>query len=313
MGKNMIGIVNLNLATDKIYIIKNFKTNDVVRPDDMIANLGGKGINVARVLKALGKDPQIISFAGKENLNIINKRIKKENFDLITIITEGESRECIIIGDPVTNKQTIINEKGIILENRDLVKLKTEFRKFCSNKKLIIFSGSVPQGAPSNIYAVLIRIAKNMKITCFLDTSGQFLEEGIKAKPYMMKPNIFELQDITREKFKTINNVAERALELSKSGIAWVIVSMCEKGVIYCTGGKCYHALIPLVKMKSAVGSGDSLVAGFAYSHINKFKIEDTIRFSTACAVANSLSVEPGKCKKRDILNFVNKIKIINI
>lgn len=312
-GELRIGIVNLNLGIDKIYIIENFRENDVFRPSRLITSLGGKGMNVARVLRELRVKTEIFSVAGRINENIIERNLEKEKFNLKKIFFKGESRECIIISDPVTNRQTVINEKGLKLNKGNIKRMKREFREFRMNKKIMIFSGSVPRGVPDNIYGYMIKKSKIKGIRCFLDTSGKFLAEGIKAKPFMIKPNIFELQDITSRKLRSIEDVAKRAVEIAEEGIQWVIVSMCEKGVVFCYENMCWHAEIPPVNMKSTVGSGDSLVAGFTYSYLRNYSIENIIRMSTACAVANSLSVKPGSCRIEDIDKLNSEIKIRKI
>ena len=144
---------------------------------------------------------------------------------------------------------------------------------------------------PDDIYAVLIEKARNKGIRTILDTSGGALRKGIAAKPYMIKPNQKELEYIIGHKLVKREDVKAAALAIHAEGIAHVVVSMGKKGLLAVSGGKVFFAAAGKVKALNTVGCGDSVVASYAMSILNRERNEEAIRRAAAISAANATTL----------------------
>lgn len=307
----MIVTVTLNPAIDIKYTINKFQLHKVNRIDSLEKTPGGKGINVSKVLKKLDADILATGFLGGVNGNFIenalmNLKIKSEFTHI-----KGETRNCFAIHDLISN--TEILEKGPLIEKNKWLEFKEKFRKLISQKDMVILSGSLPQGLEKCSYGELIDIAKEKNINCFLDTSGANLKESLKYKPYFIKPNIHELEELFKCKISDEEEIIEKAMLLYKDGIENVMVSLGGEGALLLNSSGVFRGILPKVEIKNTVGSGDSTVAGFAYGISQNLSIENIMKLALSCGTSNAMLESTGDIDLEMINKLENEIKINKI
>lgn len=306
----MILTVTLNPSIDIKYNISDFKLGKVHRAEKCEKSAGGKGLNVARVVKKLDCKLLTTGFLGgklgeelSEKLNEINI---KNDFEKI----KGETRNCINILH--NNMSSEILESGPVVLPEEWKNFKNKFRKLTEKYKFISASGSLPSGLSSNSYCELIHIAKENKCKFFLDTSGTALRESLKAKPYFIKPNLEELEKLTdADSLKNINEVIEEAKKLNADGIEIVAVTLGGEGSILVTKEVIYIAEIPKFNVLNTVGCGDSFVAGFIAGHEKKLSLIECFKLAIACSISNALLPETGNIDPYILEELKQKIKIL--
>jgi len=313
----MILTVTLNPCIDKtIYIDKN-KLGKIIRAHKVSIIAGGKGNNVARVLKNLGVENLSLNFLGGYYGKIIEDCLKKEGINYIPVWIKNPSRTVITILEN-NLRQTAFVEPGPKVSDIEKEEMIKTFKKIINDKKseieLLILSGSVPDNNCNDIYKIMIQIAKERNIKCILDSRGEALRDGIEAKPFLIKPNIQELQDIlkiniNKEVMEDKNKLAKYILELSKFAEI-VILTLGDKGSIVSNGKKIYEAIPPKIKVINPIGSGDSFIAGFAYGIYKNMSILDCIRIANAAGTANASIWDAASCTKDQIMQFVDKVII---
>lgn len=287
----MITTVTLNPAVDKTIEIYGFKPGEVNRIHDSRVEAGGKGINVSKVLKSLEADTLTTGFAGGKSGKWINQYLKDEGIQTDFVWINHETRTNIKIVDTEASVITDVNDRGKRIEEIYLKELYYKIEEWAKKSKVMVFAGSIPEGLPNTIYNDLIGIAREQGCKTILDAEGDGLLQGIDAKPYMIKPNIHELESSLRVKIDNEKDIIHYCKSFIEKGVNLVVVSMGEEGALLVSGNKVLKAEVIPVEVKSTVGAGDSMVAAFAYGIMKSYQLEETLKLAVAAA---ALSVSKG-------------------
>jgi tagatose 6-phosphate kinase len=309
----MVAIINLNISIDKTYYIPDFKKGEIFRKNPDICVAGGKGVNVARVLKTLGINSTIFGFCMGEMGRYIIKKLNEEKF-LYKIIhqKEGQSRTCITVADK-NGTTTDINEEGSYITEISYQKFLNLIRKQLPKYKYLCISGRTVKGADDNLYRELIKNAKKSGIKTYIDITGKFLEISIKEGVETVKINSKEFFELSRKK-NTIRNIKTVFEKYKKYGLKRLIVTDGSKKTIAINEKSIF--IIKGVYIKdfvSSVGAGDSFMAGLIYCDIKKMNFIDTLKFATACAISDCRTLGAGIITKKDTSSLISHIKISQI
>ncbi|MCM1049462.1 MAG: 1-phosphofructokinase [Clostridiales bacterium] len=286
----MILTVTLNPAVDKTYTSGELITGHVNRMRTVMSIAGGKGINVTKVLRQYDYPVCATGFLGGYAGKFIEDYLRSIQVDCRFIHLEAETRSNMnILAD--NGYVTEILEPGPKISEDQLKRFLVRYEELLSESEIVIMSGSIAQGLPDDIYAVLIEKARMRGIKTMLDTSGESLKKGIEAKPYMIKPNQKELEYIVGHKLSNRDSVADAALSIHKSGVAHVLASMGKKGLLSADGGKVFFAKAATVKAVNTVGCGDCVVASYAMSVMNRERNENALKRAVAIAAANATTL----------------------
>lgn len=284
----MIYTVTLNPALDKTVEIPSLTVDSVNRITTMRTDLGGKGINVSKVIKSLGGKSIATGILGGSTGRAISTALEAMGIQTGFWFVEGETRTNLKVIDPVNHTNTDLNEPGITVSEEILNGLLQELLLEVSEGDIVVLSGSLPKGSPKDTYAAWVRACKKAGAKVILDADGELLAEGLGASPYLIKPNNHELSALMGEKLDTPEELEKAARTLmEKHNIAKIVVSMGGAGALYITEKETLYAEGLKVPVKSTVGAGDSVVAALAVSEESGKTLEETVRLSTACGAAN--------------------------
>lgn len=313
----MVLTVTLNPSMDSLYTLENgtvpvtIKLGHSNRIGKPKASVGGKGINVAKVLRILGMPVQATGFFGGANGRQVMRQLKRKKIDADFIRVEQETRGCVSIREEGRSRQTELLEKGPDIseqEKDEFLALYTSMLRECS---WVQIGGSVPGEIEPEFYSLLIEQAKQAGKKVFLDTSGELLKASLKARPNAVKPNRDELAQLFGKPSMKIKEVAAYALRLQHEyGIETVIVSLGGSGAYFAVGDHHYRGKVPHTDAVSTVGCGDSLVAGYLAGCELGLDEESTIKYALAAAVANTLTWEPGHLRIRDFRRLLKEINV---
>ncbi len=292
----MILCLNLNAAIDKTILVDSFALDKIHRSEKVVALAGGKGCNVARALKTLGKSPVVSGWVGGFAGKFIEDELNKEGIATDFVETGLESRTCTSILDQKNQTMTEIYEKGALIPEEKIEEMEALFRKIVGDYQAITLSGSLPPGVPSNIYARLINIAHEAGIPTYLDSSKNALRDGIAAKPFLVKPNETEISVLLDEKPGTsVRELATAIQTIASRHTSTLALSLGERGALISDGQRVIQAQPPKIEALSAVGSGDSMVAGLVAAFSEGLPLEDAIKTGVAAGTANTLTLGAGQ------------------
>ena len=287
----MITTVTANPAIDRTIIVEDLKPGNVNRVIRSRVDAGGKGINVAKNLKNFGDDVIALGFIGP-NAKYIIDCLTDEGIRTDFVKIKNETRTNIKISDIKRMKVTDLNEYGPNVSEEEIDQIKKSILKYAEESKVLVLSGSLPQGVPKTFYKEIIREVKKGDLKIILDADKQALFYSIEEKPYMIKPNVHELEDVSGKKFESIGEIIEEGKKLNDSGIEIVAISMGERGSVVITNELIYRVMPVKVETKGTVGAGDAFVAGFAHGIYKGFPIEKTIKI--AAALSTSVVMKEG-------------------
>lgn len=296
----MILCVNANAAVDKTAIVSPFRLNAIHRPQQVLALPGGKGGNVARALRTLGDDPMMIGWVGGFAGQFIEDALHREGIATNVVRTSSESRTCLSILDPENGTLTEIYERGEPIAPESLTELVELFRSSVAGCAAVTLSGSLPAGVPTDFYARLIEIAHAAAVPVYLDASGEPLRLGLAAKPDFIKPNRHEFAVLMGDDFAAHDDLVAAAGEVARRYDTTVVLSLGADGAIGASGTDIWHAQPPPVTIVSAVGSGDSLVAGVVHRLVAGGSLADALRSGVAAGTANALRLGAGQFSRED-------------
>jgi tagatose 6-phosphate kinase len=290
----MILCVNLNAAIDKTVVVPSFRLNEIHRPQEVLAIPGGKGCNVARALKWLGETPVVSGWVGGYAGHFIEEGLHREGISTEFVWTDFESRTCLSILDPEQHTLTELYENGDRISAEKVAEFKERFQSIVGQYAAVTFSGSLPPGVPLDFYAQLLDAVHDAGVPTLLDSSGEALRQGIRARPFLVKPNEKEFADLAREAQERQSGFAGVAADLSARYQTRIVVSLGAEGAIAADQHDVWHIRPPQLTIKSPVGSGDSMLAGIAYGLTQDFSFADSVRFGVAAGTANALTVGAG-------------------
>lgn len=311
----LILTVTPNAAVDKTYQVENFRLDRVNRPSLTYTVAGGKGVNVARVYQTLGGKATATGFLGGINGRIVSRALTQEHIAADFVRVRGESRLCIAVIDPQAGTQTEVNESGPEISPHATRELLRRFSCLLSQQtfEFVVLSGSLPPGTPSTLYADLIAQANRAGVPAVLDASGAALQEGVKAKPWMVKPNRYELESLVGPPIADAAGTLEAAQRLQRSGIAVVAATLGAEGAILVTDEGVWQATPPTIEFASAVASGDSFVAAFLWEWTHgdhPGDAECALRVATGAGAANAAVIGAGFCTRDSIYSLAQQATV---
>ena len=296
----MILCLNLNAAIDKTIIVSSFEINKIHRPESVIALAGGKGCNVARALKTLGETPVVSGWVGGFAGQFIENSLHLEDMQTDFIHTDFESRTCTSILDREKQTMTEIYEVGESVPLEKINELRDHILTNIGKYKAVTLSGSLPAGVPTDFYADLIEIARKKNVLTFLDTSGDALRKGLEAGPFFIKPNETEAKSLLGINSNDPFDSAQAVVEISTRYGTNVLLSLGAEGAIVAKNEEIFRVKSPSVEAKSAVGSGDCMLAGLTHGFLQGLSFEEFVICGVAAGTANTLMVGAGKFKIED-------------
>ena len=306
----MIYTVTLNPALDKTVEIPMFAIDKVNRVTALRTDPGGKGINVSKVIAALGGESVAMGVLGGNTGSAIAGMLEKMGLSCDFVTVPGETRTNLKIVDPENRCFTDVNEPGCEVPQAVLDGLLEKLTAKILPGDIVILSGSLPKGAPVDTYYQYVEACKKAGAKVFLDADGDAMKEGLKARPYLVKPNEHELSRLLGRELTTMEELLEGAKQLLAEGVQMAVVSMGHRGALYVTGKETVVAEGLDVPVQSTVGAGDSVVAALALGISRGYSLKELAIFSTATGAANVMCSGTQAADRETVEALMDKVVI---
>lgn len=310
VGDNLIYTVTLNPALDNTIILDSLILGHVNRSTKSITDVGGKGINVSKVVRVLDGEGCALGFLGKDNSDVFIKYLDDLDIDNDFVFVEGETRRNIKVIETSNNVYTDINQAGFEVSKEDVEGIINNIITHPKSGDIVVLSGSLPKGVDKDIYLRIITELKSKNIKTVLDADGEVLKISLNAKPYLIKPNINELRNIFEFNEEDINEVIRIASEILHSGIEMVVISMGEKGSLFVDKENVLLAHPVKIDVKSTVGAGDSMVGGLVYGLDKNYSSQDIFKLASSCATAKVAKEGSKPPNKDEIDSMMSRVVI---
>ena len=310
----MLVCISANPAIDRRLRLEHIAVGQINRALSAQPLPGGKAAHVAMVAKALGVDVMWVGFLGGAAGEQCESGLSAFGIPLTVIRTQSETRanlELISADGQVTE---ILEPGGAVTEG-EIERLLTTCRDLFAESDRgtqVAMSGSLPPGAPSDLYAELIRLAQVNGCRTLLDTSGEALRHALSAGPDFVKPNRNEASDFAGHRIDSATTAIEITQKLFEAGAKSVAISLGAEGMVWqrtILSDAFMSQSSPLAHC-SPVGCGDAALAGFAVAYERGLSDEETVRLATACGSANCMADTPGRVDVRDVQQLAQQITV---
>ncbi|MDC3411988.1 1-phosphofructokinase [Aquibacillus sp. 3ASR75-11] len=302
--------ITLNPAMDKTVMLPNFQLGALNRITNAVqVDPGGKGINVAKVLQQFNTKVIASGLIGGDLGKKLQKQVEKLGIATDFVEVDGEVRTNLKIVDEQTKQTTEINEPGFTVSIEDKQQIKEKISNLMDNASFLILSGSIPNEMEAEVYSNYIHLAKEKGVKTILDADGLVLKHGIDAKPFAIKPNLYELEKYIGKKLPNVEAVVEAGKRLIGRGIELVIVSMGEAGAIFLTENDGCHVKPFSITPKSTVGAGDSMVAAIAYAYGNHFSFSEMAAWATTAGTITASKSGTNVCSLKEVRDALSKVQ----
>lgn len=300
----MVYTVTFNPAVDYVVHTQEMRVGGVNRSESEEIYFGGKGINVSIVLSELGIKSKALGFVAGFTGEAIEKGVAEKGIDTDFVhLDKGFSRINVKIK---SDCETELNGQGPLIDKRALDEL---FGKLDEIKDgdTIVLAGSIPNTLPQDIYEKILEYLSGKDIKIVVDATNELLMNVLKYKPFLIKPNHFELGEIFNVSLNTADEIAQYALRLKEMGAKNVLVSMAGDGALLIDeNGKRHVCGVCKGTVKNSVGAGDSMVAGFiAGSQDGDY--EYALKLGTATGGATAFS--DGLAQKDEIYRLLEQLQ----
>lgn len=303
-------IVNLNLSVDKTALIPGFETGRIFRIGSVITLPGGKGVNVARALRSLGLEAPIAGFVSGHNGRWIETSLRAEGFSsFIQSHSSGESRVCYTIADS-RGRTTDLNEEGPPVPGAAQSAFLKKFSALAPRFRAAAVCGRTSAGLKKGFYAALVKAAAARGCFTVFDTTGPALREAVEAGADGVKINRSEFEELCGRRFSS-SAVMRYFRGKAPVGLKTLIVTDAA-GPAYAVSPFGLWKVVPprLPRLTSAVGAGDSFMAGFLFGFLNGFDFERTLRLAAGVAASDCLSVGAGFVNRAQALGYAAKARV---
>lgn len=309
----MITTVTLNVSVDKAYKIKgSVRPGTVSRVEECKNTAGGKGLNVARIADLCGEEVQAAGFAGGFNGGYVRKMLDEDGIKHQFTEVKSETRSCInILAEDGTSTEYL--EPGAPVTEEEWKRFLQNFVKLTESSSVITISGSAPRGLKADCYKTLIGEVKRQGKQVILDTSGVYLEEGLKASPTMIKPNQEELEALLGIRIQTKEELIKAGKQLKSLGIPFVVISTGADGALLICEDGIYHGRPPKLEAVNPVGCGDSMVGAFAVAMCRNKTPEEALAFAVAVSAANAMNEGTGRFRREDMEQILKNVRVERI
>ncbi len=289
--------VTLNPALDRQFIIEEFSTNAYHRIKDhkhMVMSPGGKGINVSMALARLGVSSIAIGILGGYTGRVLLTELNKVSPLISTsfVHIEEETRENIVIVDPVNHTMTSIDSPGPRVERKAIELLMKRYEIYLSRVEAVVLSGSLPQGLTGEIYGKMAKMAKERGKTVFFDMIDEYLTPALEiCVPDVVKPDVRGSVTVLGERLEKLEDYVDAAVRLVKKGCKLVVISYEVKNDVVATQDGVWLISTPEeVEPETILGAGDAYVAAMVYKRLTdrNANMLDVAKFGYAAALAKT-------------------------
>ena len=286
----MIYTVTLNPAIDYLINLDNLEIGRINRVEDEKVYAGGKGINVSNMLKQLGHENTALGFiSGFTGDFIVNTLMEKGINNKFIRLKNGFTRINVKVKG---KEETEINGKGPAITNDELNELYKILEKLNSSD-ILVLAGSIPSTLDDKLYENIMERIKDKNVKVVVDATKNLLLNVLKYKPFLIKPNNHELEEIFNVKLNNNEEIIKYAKKLKEMGALNVLVSMGKDGALLLTeNGEVYVSNVAKGIVKNSVGAGDSMVAGFIAGYLNTNSYSEGLKLGAASGGATAFSYD---------------------
>ncbi|HIJ64438.1 MAG TPA: 1-phosphofructokinase family hexose kinase [Candidatus Hydrogenedentes bacterium] len=306
----MILTVTPNPCVDKTVFVDDLKPGTKILSRKCGCVPGGKGSNVSRAVKALGRNTKAMTIVGGHTgAHVVDMIRHQDGVEVVPVWVASPTRTITTVLEEPIHRQTALFEPGPRVTDEEAANAIKTFAEIVGQAKVVTFNGTVPDPNIETLYMEFIPIARQQGVTTILDSHGPEFKLGVEAMPYMIKPNVVEAAELVGHPLET--DLAKwKAIDFfHNKGVELVVMSLGKEGALVSRGEERFQVVPPAIKEVNPVGSGDALVAGFAIGLMEGMALEEMAVLACAAGTANAMSWDIGHFSIADVENIITHVQ----
>lgn len=309
----MITTVTLNPAIDQTIIVNQYKPGQIHQVQIRRMDVGGKGINVSKVIRLFNEKTTAIGYLGKQNQKIFKQFFHENKIKYDFVLINDKTRTNTKIIDLSRRETTEFNELGFCISQEEIQALKEKIRIYSKKSKYVVFSGSMHKGKNGILFEEYLNEVNDSK-KLVIDVTGEMLLQGVKKHPFLIKPNIHELKSTFGLSVSSEKEMIQEALNIQqKYQIQWILLSMGSEGALLLSQDQVLKAEAIPVEVKSTVGAGDSMLGGFLYGYEHFKDPIEAFRYAIACGTMAVTMEGTEIFTKQEMLKILPKVQMQDV
>ncbi|MEU4426696.1 hexose kinase [Actinoplanes sp. NPDC024001] len=280
----LIVAVSLNPALDLTYTVPALVPGTSHRVTEVVTRAGGKGVNVARVLRQLGAPTLVLGLAGGAAGRHIEAELSAADIPAHFTGLAAETRRTVTVA--AGDVATVLNEPGPVVTAAEWATFQEAFARHVRRARVVVLSGSRPPGVPETAYAVLTTVARSAGAEVIVDTEGSALRHALTAAPAVAKPNAHEVADLLGRPVTTCDDALAAAHLLVRLGARAGVVSLGADGFVSVSSTGAHHVRAGEHVAGNPTGAGDALAAALAYGLAGRAPVPQVLALGAAVSAA---------------------------
>jgi 1-phosphofructokinase/tagatose 6-phosphate kinase len=309
----MILTVTLNAAIDRTVAVPNFRLGHRHRAVESRTVAGGKGINVARALRLLGRPVIATGFAGGPTGSRMMEQLRREAILTDFTWVAGETRINMAVVDPTSGEQTEINERGPAVSPEEVERFVERLRYLADGARICVLAGTLPPGAGEDLYARLVGELRERGVTVVLDSEGEPMLAGLRAGASVVTPNEREAEELVGQEFADRDDLVNGLAELVRLGAGEAAITRPD-GCVAVVGSGAERRVVEVrtrpLEAVSTVGSGDAFLAGYAAALYDGREPRDSLAYGVACGAESTQHFGAGTVDRHGVERLLGEIEV---
>jgi len=310
----LIITVTPNTGIDRVLFVRGFEWGRRVQAEGTTLAMGGKAADVSMILRALNVPTRALGFAAGDAARIMDRMLLSVGAETDWTWVSGETRINHILVDLARQKQSTIVADSLLVDDPTvaIADLKSKIVAAAPGR-VVVFGGSLPRGCPLNLYADLVAAANRAGAITLLDCIAAPLRLGLVSRPYLIKPNLHEFEELVGRSLRDDADILCEACRLLPGGPRHIVVSLGVEGAIAVSREAAYRVHPIEVKVVNAAGAGDGMVAGLAIAFSKGQGLAEGLRLAAAIATAVLLTPGTAECHAEDVERLLPQARVERI
>ena len=312
----MIITVTLNPAIDKSLSVPSLRLGRRHRTVERRTLAGGKGVNVARLLKTLEVPVLATGFAGGPTGTQIVEQLTREHIVNDFVRIREDSRTNVALLDPTTGEETEINEQGPAVDEEELALFREKLLYLARGAAIVVIAGSLPRGVEQDFYATLVRELRKRGAMVVVDAEGDALRQAVRAEPDLITPNVHEAEELIGQEFADDEDRAGAVREIVALGAREALITApdgCWAQILVEGAPQVFRATIEPREPVAKVGSGDAFLAGYLAARYNETSPDECLRFAVACGAESTERLGAGLLDPRAAERLRTEVELVAV
>jgi tagatose 6-phosphate kinase len=306
----MILCIGTTPATQRVMVFSKLTVDAVNRAVTTLDGVAGKGVNVAKVLKALGERPVATGFIGGDRGEEVRAQLAARGIELEFVNVTPRTRQCITLLDTSAGTHTELVEESQPVAPANYEELMRIIRRRVKGCRAAVMSGTITPGGPVDLYFQGTQAAHEAGAIPVVDAQGAALLKALSAKPALVKPNRPELAATLGQELKDEAAVISAMRELCERGAQRVVITAGKDPALAFDGQRGWRIHAPQIVATNPIGSGDAFTAGLVWRMLRGGDLGQACRWASATGAANALTVQAGEVHLHDVERLVEEVRV---